>query len=189
MIDERLIKTGRVAHDIGLALGLGGQVFGKFAMNPAVAKVSRKRERGEVANRAWMGYSPFGLGGLAAVALGWLAARSTEANPVRQSPRERRLSTAKDGLVAAAVAAGVANNVQGARFARQARNGAVPIESGTKPAFGRTRGQAKGIQRSIGVLGNLNIALNTALVAVNALLAQENYSRPPVRRALLRRSR
>jgi hypothetical protein len=80
----------------------------------------------------------------------------------------------------AAVLTGVANGIQGARFARQAKDGAVPIESG--------REQTAGIQRSLDVLGNVNVGVGAALIAVNAVLAQVNYSRPTARRALLRRS-
>jgi hypothetical protein len=97
------------------------------------------------------------------------------------------LSLAKDGLMVAAVLTGVANGIQGARFARQAKDGAVPIESGTEPAL-ETPQQAAGIQRRLDVLGNVNVGVGAALIAVNAVLAQVNYSRPTARRALLRRS-
>jgi hypothetical protein len=38
------------------------------------------------------------------------------------------------------------------------------------------------------VLGNVNIGAGIALVAVNAILAQVNYSRPATKRALTRSS-
>jgi hypothetical protein len=100
---------------------------------------------------------------------------------------ERTLSRAKDGLMGAAVLTGIANGVQGARLARQAPDGAVPVQTGTKPAAD-TPPEAAGIQRRIAVLGNLNIASGVALVAVNAVLAQINHSRPAKRRALARSS-
>jgi hypothetical protein len=103
------------------------------------------------------------------------------------SATENALAVAKDGLMATAVVTGVANGVQGARLARQAREGAVPVESGTDPAP-ETPQQAAGIQRSLDVLGNVNVGVGAALIAVNAVLAQVNYSRPTARRALLRRS-
>jgi hypothetical protein len=56
-------------------------------------------------------------------------------------------------VVLAAVVTGAASGVQGARLARQARAGAVPVESGTEPAL-ETPQQASGIQRSLEVLGN-----------------------------------
>ncbi len=125
--------------------------------------------------------------GLGAAALGWGAARLTEANPANLSGREKALSTAKDGLMAAAVLTGIANGVQGARLAKQAPDGAVPVETGTKPAA-ETPPTAAKIQRRLDTLGNLNIVAGVALVGVNAVLAQTDHSRPAKRRALTRSS-
>jgi hypothetical protein len=187
MVNDTLANVTRAAHDLGLATWFGGTMFGKFALNPSVRAISERSERGKVLNTAWNGYNALNAAGLGAAAVGWAAARFTEANPVRMSTTENVLSVAKDGLMAAAVVTGLANGVQGARLARQARDGAVPVESGTDPAP-ETPDQAAGIQRSLDVLGNLNIGIGAGLIAVNAVLAQVNYSRPTARRALLRRA-
>ena len=187
MVNDSLAYVTRAAHDVGLATWLGGTMFGKFALNPAVEAISERRERGKVLNAAWNGYNALNAAGLGAAAAGWAGARFTEANPVRMSATENALALAKDGLMVTAVATGVANGVQGARLARQAREGAVPVQSGTEPAP-ETPDQAAGIQRSLDVLGNINIGVGVALIAVNAVLAQVNYSRPTARRALLRRA-
>ena len=187
MVSDTLAYVTRAAHDVGLATWFGGTMFGKFALNPAVEAISERSERGKVLNAAWNGYNALNAAGLGAAAAGWAAARFTEANPVRMSATENALSLAKDGLMVAAVATGVANGIQGVRLARQARDGAVPVQSGTEPAP-ETPGQAAGIQRTLDVLGNINVGVGAALIAVNAVLAQVNYSRPTARRALLRRS-
>ncbi len=187
MVSDTLANVTRAAHDLGLATWFGGSMFGKFAHNPSLKAISDHRERGKVANAAWNGYNALNAAGLGAAAAGWAGARFTEANPVRMSATENALALAKDGLMVAAVATGVANGIQGARLARQAREGAVPVESGTEPAP-ETPQQAAGIQRSLDILGNVNIGVGAALIAVNAVLAQVNYSRPTARRALLRRS-
>ena len=150
-------------------------------------KISSRPERGSVSNAAWNGYNPINALGLGTAALGWAAARATEASNGNLTGRERALSTAKDGLMASAVLTGVLNGIQGARLAGQAPDGAVPVETGTKPATD-TPAKAAGIQRTLAVLGNLNIASGVALVAVNAILAQTNHSRPSTRRALRRSS-
>jgi hypothetical protein len=111
----------------------------------------------------------------------------TEANPGNLSGRERALSTAKDGLMVSSVLTGALSGIQGARLARQAPEGAVPVETGTKPAPDTPPDAAK-IQRSLGTLGSLNIASGVALVAVNAILSQTNHSRPSTSRALRRSS-
>jgi hypothetical protein len=187
MITDTLANTTRAAHDIGLAAWLGGAMFGKFALNPSLEKISSRPERGSVSNAAWNFYNPVNAAGLGAAALGWGAARLTEAKPANLSGPEMALSRAKDGLMAAAVLTGIANGVQGARLARQAPDGAVPVETGTEPST-ETPAKAARIQRSLGMLGTLNIASGVALVAVNAILAQTNHSHPAGRRALRRSS-
>jgi len=184
---DTLANTMRAAHDWGLASWLGGSMFGKFALNPAVAAISDKSERGKVVNAAWNGYNVINTAGLGAVAVGWLGARATEARNGNLSDRERSLSYVKDALVVSAVGTGIANGIQGARLAKQAPDGAVPIERGVVPAA-ETPAKAAGIQRSLGALGTINIALGVGLIVVNAVLAQTNYSHPPAKRALLRRS-
>src|SRR4051795_2559442 len=186
-VTDTLANTTRAAHDVGLAAWLGGAMFGKIALNPSLQRITDHAERGSVANAAWTGYNAVNAAGLGAAALGWGAARLTEANPANLSGREKALSTAKDGLMAAAVLTGIANGVQGVRLTKQAPEGAVPIETGTKPAADTPPKAAK-IQRSLELLGNLNIVTGVALVAVNAVLAQTDHSRPAKRRALTRAS-
>ena len=186
-VNDTVANVTRAAHDVGLAAWLGGVMFGKFAHNPSLEKISSHAERGSVSNAAWNSYNPINAAGLGAAALGWGAARLTEANSVSLTGPEKTLSRAKDGLMAAAVVTGIANGVQGARLARQAPDGAVPVQTGTKPDA-ETPPRAARIQRSIAVLGNLNLASGVALVAVNAVLAQMNHSHPAKRRALTRSS-
>jgi hypothetical protein len=186
-VNDTVANVTRAAHDVGLAAWLGGVMYGKFAHNPSLEKISSHVERGSVSNAAWNGYNPINAAGLGAAAMGWGAARLTEANPIRLSGPEKALSRAKDGLMGVAVVTGIANGVQGALLARQAPDGAVPMQTGTKPAAD-TPPQAAQIQRRIAVLGNLNIASGVALVAVNAVLAQMNHSHPAKRRALPRSS-
>src|ERR687889_675466 len=154
MVSDTLAYVTRAAHDLGLATWFGGTMFGKFALNPSVRAVSEHRERGQVLSAAWNGYNVLNAAGLGVAAAGWAGARFTEANPVRMSATENALALAKDGLMVAAVATGAANGIQGARLARQARDAAVPVESGTEPAL-ETPEQAAGIQRSLDVLGNV----------------------------------
>ncbi len=187
MVNDTIANTTRVAHDWGLASYLGGAMFGKFALNPAVRVIESKPDRGKVANTAWNGYNVINAVSLGAVATGWGAARLTEARPDRLSGRERDLARVKDGFVIFTVLAGIASGIQGARLAKQVPDGAVPIESGVEPAE-ETPKTAATIQRSLGVLGNVSILSGVGLVVTNAILAQTNHSRPPARRGILRRN-
>ena len=184
-VPDSLAATTRAIHDVGLAAWLGGAMFGKFAHNPSLRVVTNKAERGQAANAAWNGYNVINAAGLGSAALGWTAARLTETQPELMSPIERQLSLAKDVLMGVAVVTGIANFIQGGRLAKQAPNGAVPVETGVEPAP-ETPPQAAKIQRSLGVLGNANIIAGVALVATNGVLSQFNYSRPSAKRALTR---
>ena len=184
---DSLANATRALHDIGLAAWLGGSMFGKFALNPAVRLAQDKSDRGKIVNGAWNGYNAVNSLGLGAVALGWAGARMTEARSGQMTDGEQTLARVKDVLVTTAVVTGVASGVQGGRLAKQAPEGAVPIEDGTTPAAETPLPAAK-IQRSLGVLGNVNIVTGLALAGVNAMLAQQSYSRPPLKRGLLRRA-
>jgi len=184
---DSLANATRALHDIGLAAWLGGSMFGKFALNPAVRLAQDKSDRGKIVNGAWNGYNAVNSLALGAVALGWAGARMTEARNGQMTDGEQTLARVKDVLVATAVVTGLASGVQGGRLAKQAPEGAVPIEDGTTPAA-ETPPPAAKIQRSLGVLGNVNIVTGLALAGVNAMLAQQSYSRPPLKRGLLRRA-
>jgi hypothetical protein len=179
-------SIGRAAHDIALAALLGGNLFGRFAMNPALEDVGDKSERGRVLNRAWRRYGTVNSLALGTLVAGWLPARLNEARPRWLSPAERRLALAKDAAMGAVVVTGLASAAGGVRFARQAPGGAVPMESGRASAP-ETPARAAGLKRLVNALGALNLASELALVTVNASLAQVNFRRPPARRLLRRR--
>ena len=182
---QTLSKAGRAAHDLGLAGLLGGTLFGRTALHPAVAAISDPRERGEVVNDAWRRYGTVNSLSLAAVVAGWASARFADASDQRLTPAERRLARAKDVLVAAVVVCGAASAAEGVRFAGSAPGGAVPLADGAHPSP-ETPERAARLKRRLNVLGGLTLAAEVGLVAVNAALAQEGFRRPAVRRRLLR---
>jgi hypothetical protein len=177
-------KLGRALHDLGVAGLLGGQVFGRFALHPAVSEISDPRERGALTNAAWRRYGVVNGAGLVALLAGWAGARAGEARDAALSPREQRLARAKDVLVGAVAITGTATGIEGMRFSRLAPGGAVPLADGDHTAPGATEEQARA-KRRLNVLGLAAIATEAALVVVNAALAQEGFRRPPVRRRFL----
>ena len=181
---QTLSKVGRAAHDLGLAGLLGGTLFGRMALHPAVAAISDPRERGEVVNDAWRRYGTVNSLSLAAVVAGWASARAADASDRRLTPAERRLARVKDVLVAAVVVCGAASATEGVRFAGSAPGGAVPLTDGAHPSP-ETPKRAARLKRRLNVLGGLTMAAEVGLVAVNAALAQEGFRRPALRRRLL----
>ena len=178
-----LSQLGRAAHDLGLAGLLGGNLYGRLALHPSVTEISNPAERGKVVNAAWRRYGIVNSLSLAAVGAGWIGARANEARDDRLSPAERRLARAKDVLVGVVAAAGVATAVEGIRFSRIAPGGAVPLTDGDHAAPSAPE-SAQRTKRRLNALGGVTMAAEVGLVAVNAALGQQNFRRPPRRRAI-----
>ena len=187
MISDTVQDVAQAAHDVGLAAWLGGAMFGKFAHNPSLRLIASHSERGKVSNAAWNGYNVVNAIGLGSAAVAYFAARQTELSGDNLSDREQSLATGMDVLMATSVVTGIANGVLGASLARQAPEGAVPVETGTVPAV-ETPPRAARIQRAIGFFGTLNIVSGVLLVAANALFRRHAFSRPATGRALTRGS-
>lgn len=168
--DRRAIPlAGQIAQDTALAALIGGNLFGRFAMAPALSDISDSAQRGRVLNRAWRRYGSVNSAALVALVAGWATARQAEtALPVRSSGR-RLLLTAKDVAVATVVVSGLASAAGGIGFAQQAPGGAVPMASGTDPNAD-TPGKAARLKRLTGVLGAVNLSAELSLVAINAML-------------------
>ncbi|MGI8902069.1 MAG: hypothetical protein ACR2IP_00030 [Solirubrobacteraceae bacterium] len=165
--DEGLSGAGRAAHDVALAALLGGNLFGRFAMHPALEDVSDKAERGKVLNRAWRRYGTVNSLALVALVGGRLLARRSEVQPWRLSPREQSLVLAKDMAVGAVVLTGLASAVGGVAFSRQVPDGAVPMESGSDTAP-ETPTRAVRLKRATSTLGAANLGSELALVLISS---------------------
>lgn len=187
MINEQVQNASRIAHDVGIATWFGGQVFGKYALNPAVEVIPDPAIRGKVINKAWFTFNPYGVAGLAVASAVRVAARSTEVDSSRQSPTEQSLAKLEDALLTTCVVLTALTGVQSMRFAGQEPDGAVPIESGTEPTA-QTPATASGLQRSIDALGNGNVLAGLGLISVRAVQDRLAYSRPSARRGFGRRS-
>jgi hypothetical protein len=183
-----LSKLGRAAHDVGLAGLLGGNLFGRLALHPSVTEISDPAERGKVVNAAWRRYGTIQTLSLGAVTVGWLGARADEAAGFRLSAREQRLAQARDVLLGAVAAAGLATAAEGIRFSKLAPEGGVPLTDGDHAAPSASAKQAAS-KRRLNALGLATLVAEVALVGVNAAFSQENFRRPPARRYLMPRLR
>ena len=169
-------STAQIAQDAALAALLGGNLFGRVAMHPALAGISDKQERGKVLNRAWRRYGTVNSTALAALVAGWVTTRGDEGGPLWTSPSRRRLILTKDIAVGAVVVTGLASAASGVGFARQAPEGAVPMDTGTSPAP-ETSQRATNLKHLVNVLGGLNLAAELVLLGVNARLQRSVLSR------------
>jgi hypothetical protein len=141
----------RKAQDVGIALLLGGNVFGRRAMHPALEWVTSPSERGKVTNEAWKRYGLFNSIGLAGVVGGWALERGS--GPV----------TPTDVAVAAVAVTGVASAVEGVRFGRAAPGGAVPLQSGSEPSAD-TPAPAARTKRVLNALGQASAIAELAYI-------------------------
>ena len=188
MVSDTVQDVNQVLHNVGMAAWTGGALFGRVAHNPSLVRISSPAERGAVANAAWNAYNVVNAGSLAAVGLGHIGGRLTELRRDNLSQRERPFVRAMDVFTALGVATGVLSGVQGARLAKQAPGGAVPVETGTRPSP-QTPAPAARIQRSLDVLGLANVVSGIGLVASAGLYWRSAASRPPAKRALRRSAR
>ena len=182
----QLQNAGRVAHDVGLATWFGGQVFGKFALNPVVAVIDDEATRGKVVNTGWFAFNPLSAVGFAVGGVVHVVARQTELADRNLRPVERQIVRAQDVLLGTCAVLTIATGVQGMRLAKQAPEGAVPIASGTTPSA-TTPPKAAGLLRSVNALGTGNLLAGAGLLTMNALLDRIAFTDPPKRRLLSRR--
>lgn len=186
-VESDPISAGaRAVHELGAAALLGGNLFARVGMHPALGHISNPHERGAVVNAAWRRYGTVNSLALVAVLAGWAGARSDETSDARLSGRERTLARVKDVTVAGVAITGVAAAVNGVRFARMEPDGRVALEDGSTPAPQTPERQARA-KRVLDVLGGAHLAAAATLVVINASLSQANFRRPPLRRLLRRR--
>jgi hypothetical protein len=183
---DAISSAGRAVHDISLGALIGGNLFARLAMHPALGLVSDPRERGRVVNQAWRRYGVVNSLALSSLLAGWIPARFGEARPDLLSPRERPLAVGKDLAMCAVAVTGIASAVRGVRFAQMESGGAIPLEDGSTPAPEASKQEARA-KRMLNVLGGAHLASALALAAVNATLSQASFRRPPKRRLLKRR--
>ena len=183
--NDTLSAVGRAAHDVGLSALLGGNLFGRIALNPALTRVSDERERGEVINAAWRRYGTVNSLGLAAIVANWAGARLTETSDRYLTDRERSLARAKDVTVGVVAITGLAAAVEGVRFGRSAPDGGVPLDDGSTPAGAATSASARQ-KRVLNALSSASIGAEVVLWGINAAIAQTAHRRPAKRRVLKR---
>ncbi|MGI8749769.1 MAG: hypothetical protein ACR2J6_04345, partial [Thermoleophilaceae bacterium] len=131
-----LSSAGRAAHELGVAALIGGNLFARVAMHPALGDISDERERGAVLNRAWRRYGAVNSAALGAGGIGWAGARAGETRPALLSGAERRLASAKDVAVLATAVTGVARAIARGSFAHCSPGRAMPMHDGDKPVRG-----------------------------------------------------
>ena len=162
--------AARIAHDLGLAACFGGALFGKVVFNFSLPAIGSKTKRGRLGAAFWNRSNLINAAAFGVAVATWLPDRIGLSGG-EVDPRSRSLVSAKDALMGAAASAGLAAVVAQISLNRRAPEGAVPLESGGTPApeAGDTTAL---IQRAVGALGGVNVALFGGLIAVTAAVSK-----------------
>ena len=168
--------AARIAHDLGLAACFGGTLFGKVIFNSSLPAIGSRTERGRLGAAFWNRSNLVNAAAFGVAVATWLPGRLGLSGG-GADPRSRSRVIAKDALMGAAASAGLAAVVAQISLNRRAPEGAVPLKSGGVPApeAGDTTAL---IQRAVGALGGVNVALFAGLVAVTAALTEAPHTSP-----------
>jgi hypothetical protein len=167
-----LSTTAWVLHDLGLAAGFGGNLFGQIALNPAMKAIQSKTERGKATHVAWDKYKTVNIAALTAMAGTWLIGRTLLSGWEVGGRESRNLTQLKDGLVAGAVVTGVGAAVSGFMLDAALKRG-HPIESGDQPSAETPRRTAR-LQHVVRFFGTTNLVLQASVLAVTVVLAMKS---------------
>jgi len=159
-----------VAHDLGTAIGVGGGLFGRMALEPSVRHIEDREKRGEVVADAWRRFGVVQLGSLAVMAATWYAGRSKLSGAAAGGGVAQELVLAKDILVGACVASAAGAAICGNMMASQRRNGAVPMNDDGEVATDAPP-KARALGRLTDAFGLVNLCAGIGVVAVTAVLA------------------
>jgi hypothetical protein len=158
------------AHDVGLATAIGGVLFGRTALQPALHEITDAGERDRASASAWTRFSWINLAAHGVMAATWLAGR-TLLSGREVSGSARTMTRVKDGLVIGSLLTGIASNVLGWRLGKKVEQnkGPAQMEEGIVAEDKRTMA----LQKTVGVLGNANLLVNIAIVSLTSVLAME----------------
>ncbi|MCG5053115.1 MAG: hypothetical protein KA712_09165 [Myxococcales bacterium] len=161
-----------VFHDLGIAAGLGGTLFGRMAMHPATRYVSEKEERGRLVQDAWRRFNRLHVLTASVVGLTWIAGRlSVSGRALGRGPRA--LVLAKDALVAAGVLTTFGSAIAGRRLAAQAPSGGVPVENDGYTVSPEASRKAKRLSRVVSTLGATDLLVGIGIATLTTILAMK----------------
>jgi hypothetical protein len=163
-MNSTLTGTALTLHDLGVAASFGGALYGQLAMHPALAKVEDKEQRGEILRDAWRSFSPTSLIAAGVVALTWITGRTAITGNIidRQT---RALVVAKDILVTAYVATGIATNVVGFLSSDNATSAGKSVGS-----YAQVDDAKAAALKGVSILGRVNLIAAAGIIAVTAVL-------------------
>jgi len=162
------------AHDVGLAAAIGGTLFGRAALEPALGDISNPEERDRVSADAWQRFSWINLAAHGLFAATWLVGRKMLSGR-EVSHTARRLTAVKDGLILASLVSGVSSIVLGRRLGQRVERGLGPerVRNAEMVHGEQEVKRTASMERAVGGLGIVNLLANIAIASVTAVLGME----------------
>ncbi len=169
---SHLSTAAWAAHEVGLATAIGGTLYGRTALEPALDVITSPDERDRVSADAWKRFSWINLAAHGVIAATWFAGRAMLSG--REVTSEaRRLTKVKDGLIIASLATGIGCNLFGRKLGKRIEQGYGPEEAKDRTGAEAEAKKSMGLQRLVGALGLANLATNIAILGVTTVLAME----------------
>ena len=166
-MEPRLTTSALVLHNLGIAAGFGGTLFGRLSLEPAVGVIEDPLERGRVLDAAWQRYKWVNAASLGAVALTWFAGR-TKLSGRELGKNGRRLTIAKDIFVGTNVVATLVNVVAG-MVLHQHEAGAIPLDR-NRTVTPEASAQAKKLQPLLRIFGTVNLVAAAGVIVLTSWL-------------------
>lgn len=171
-----LSSAAMAVHDVGLATSIGGTLFGRTALQPALHEIASPAERDRVSANAWRRFSLFNLLAHTTMAVSWLAGRSVLSR--RGVPSSvKTLARVKDGLVIASLVTGVSSILLGRKLGKRSREGLGPAEIHDRVNIGEDAEHTKKLQHTVSRLGILNLITNIGILGISSVLAYKSHPR------------
>jgi uncharacterized membrane protein len=166
----KLSSAAWMVHNVGLATAIGGTLFGREALEPALHEIVDRGQREQVSTVAWRRFSWMNLASHAAVAATWFVGRAMLSGR-SVSNTGRGLTVAKDALIVASLATGLASTILGRILgARTANHSGLIKTNGETDASGSDNER---LRRAVGALGVANMVANIGIVGVTTALSME----------------
>jgi hypothetical protein len=154
----KLTSAAWMVHDLGLATAIGGTVFGRRALAPALREVERA-QGDRISEKAWRRFSWINLVAHGAMAATWFVGRSMVSGR-SVSRNARKLVLVKDALVIASLVTGVTSVMLGRSLGKCIR------EEGSAEDH-------RNLERAVGLVGTANLVANAGVGIVTTALAME----------------
>lgn len=158
------VKAACAVHTLSLAKALGGPLFAKSGLRPAlINQVSDEKERGRIMAAAWNKYNRVNIPAHILFTATWAIEKSA-IRALHTDQRTKELVRVKDILVKGAFIAGIANVIAGKMIQRDFPDG-VPVNDKET-----TDPKLQAYRRYYRVMGPLHVTLLAGSLAIGPFL-------------------